>query len=492
MLNQKGEAVVEVHFERFIQENPPVKGWFEWLKKKNEKTAGTYLKVFYHYFEGLKEEKKFTNVGALLEDHKIAKKNDDEYRHNDFLKSYLFDTDVGTKTESYRRQVLSAVRSFYEFNRLPLVKEKVDLRTKNDKVLTEQKLSRKGMSLEEVKTLVNYMKIREKAISLMLMSSGMGMNEFLEFNECHCDPEYVKKKGHYCISVRTMQQLEKINRGEQEPIIKIEFPARKSNANPYYTFIGKDAIDHFNLYLKCRKQLVEENPRLKGENLTPEWQEGQPFFISNFGNAYSDKDYRSAIQNYKKQLGFGGRQLTPHNFRDVFKTLCSHAGVDDKISEFFIGHSLDSYGYNQLASMFPEDIVKEYKKVEPELNFISKGRATTKELKELQQKVEVDAERISELNRSVFKREDIIERLLENERTKESQIQALTKNGEAKERRITELSEQIQKIKTQMEMTSDTLKWVLKNVLERLMKFVPEDEGLKELYEALRVKAKEA
>jgi len=77
------------------------------------------------------------------------------------------------------------------------------------------------------------------------------------------------------------------------------------------------------------------------------------------------------VRVLKKQSGLLDREFTPHTCRDIFKTECDHAGVKDNISEFFIRHALDKYGYNRLDKMYAKDFEKEYAKVEPALNIYS-------------------------------------------------------------------------------------------------------------------------
>lgn len=363
---------------------------------------------------------------------------------------------------------MSTIRVFYEMNRVPLTKEKFDLKVKNDKVYKMKKIAEEGMSLDEVKTMISAMKIREKAVALILMQSGMGMEEFSQFNECHCDPDY--ENGHYCQSVSVMKQLK-----NNEPLIKIEFPQRKSNPNEYYTFIGKDAIEHLKLYLKYRKAQVKKKPKEKWGNVTPEWQAGQPIFLSNSLNAFADHEFRAIMRTVKKQLGYADKKFTPHSFRDVFKSCCSHAGVSDLFSEFFMGHKLDEYGYNQVHKLFKNGVKKEYLKAEPYLNFISNSKIDSEKLKQLNERVQIGTDKIQALNGKLDSREDLIDQLVQN--------------GKHKDTEIKQLSQRIEELEKSVKVSNLVYPNIIANITERLPEW-EEKEDLREMHDMMRKKAR--
>ena len=379
----------------FVESNPCVKKWLVEKARRSKGTASLYEHNIYHYCMWLKENTEFKDMQSLLDDFKAKKREGEEYEHIDLAKAFVLNDSMKLKSKSYRQNSLSAIRSFYEYNRCALPKEKVDLTVKEvDVQRVREKLGLKPMTLKDLEQLIAPMKIKEKAMLTIIVQSGMGVGEFTkQFNVCTCRKEWLRNNGHVCEPAKVMRQLK-----EEVHPIKIDIVGRKKNPRPYFTFIGTDGIELLKRYLvfrailinKARKRLQEleekvrkghklssadqktlVNYRRKLGVLTPEWSPGQPIFISNQISAYSIQSLQSMVKLYKRVSGLSDREFTPHTCRDIFKTECAHAGVKNTLSEFFIGHTLDKYGYNKLNEMYPEDFVKEYLKVEPALNIIT-------------------------------------------------------------------------------------------------------------------------
>lgn len=381
--------------QEFVNNNPCVKKWLNEKARKSKGTARQYSNKIFHYFLWLRENKGIEEMQTLLDEHKRLKMEGREYEHLRLVKDYLLNGKMALKGLNTRNLALSVIRSFYEDNECALPKKKIDLIiTEVDSQRVREKLALKPMTLRDVEKLISPMKIREKAEMVILLQSGMGEGEFVnQFNICKCRKEYVRRNGHVCEPSKIMKQLR-----EGRERIKIVFVGRKKNRKPYFTFIGKDAVELLKRYLKFREALiikaqdrlkvleekersgktlrkwevdVLENLRRKLQALTPQWSDGQPIFLSNMLNPIDEQKIQRDVRAYKKLTGLMNREFTPHTFRDIFKTECAHAGINDAMSEYFIGHSLDPLDYNKLDKMYPEDFVKEYAKVEPALNIIS-------------------------------------------------------------------------------------------------------------------------
>jgi len=394
---------MEKNRREFVESNPSVKNWLLQKAKRSEETASQYCYLIYRYRLWLKEHKGYQNMQSLLEDYKKKKKQGSEYDHIDFLKEYMFNGNMILKAISYRQQNLSAIRGFYKFNRCALPDEKIDLTvTESDNQKAREKLGLKPMTLKDMRSLVSPMKIRDRAMMLILLQSGMGIGEFTkQFNICTCRKEWLEKHEHVCEPYKVMKQIQ-----EGTCPVKIEFVGRKSNKKPYHTYIGKDAVEALKQYFTFRTTLIKttrkrietleekakteglsswekhafSNYRQKMAYLTPEWTPSQPIFMSNRFNSVNDKTIQAIVRNHRRAMGLTDREFTPHTCRNIFKTECAHVGVDNTISEFFIGHALDPYGYNRLDKMYPDDFLKEYLKVEPTLNIISgEGDTITKD-----------------------------------------------------------------------------------------------------------------
>jgi hypothetical protein len=161
--------------------------------------------------------------------------------------------------------------------------------------------------------------------------------------------------------------------------------------------------------------------------ITPELKEGEPIFITNQLTPIREHNIQASIRILKKQTGLLDREFTPHTCRDLFKTACHHTGVDPLISEYWIRHRLDAYGYDQLDKLHPEDFEREYMKVVGELNVISRMERIAqqeevsqlkdqlRQLQEFKQKMETELlghlELIKDLNNE--DREVYLEHLIE-------------------------------------------------------------------------------
>jgi len=349
-------AIVKPFREKFVRDNPEVEKWLLDKARKSVFTRQVYEHHIYHYFRWLKA-KGFATARELLDNYRGLKKENREYEHIDLAKEYLLTGRLSTKSYKFREQSWRAIRSFYEFNRCPLPREKVDLTISEvDEKRLREKQGLEVMTLEDVKKLIAPAKIRDKAMLLILLHSGMRIGEFVDqFNT-----EEVKS---------VLKQLR-----EGKCPIKINLIASRHNRPQYFTFIGRDAIDALKDYLNWRR---DETGR--------EIKDGEPLFISQKRNPANRQVIERQIRVLKRQTGLTNREFTPHTFRDIFKTECSHRGVKDIISEFFIGHTLDALGYNQLDKLYPKDFETEYAKVEPALNIISFKQAISEdELRKIQ------------------------------------------------------------------------------------------------------------
>lgn len=434
--------------KEFVGQNPTVKNWLEELTRKSKGTAINYGCQFYNYWLWLKE-KGYVNLEQLLDEYKQLKRKGEEWRHIELIKAYIF-KEKAYKSQGNRDMVVYSVRSWYKYNRCELPREKIDTTiTEFDRQRLRETLSLKPMTLEDFRILISPMKVREKATTLILLQSGMGVGEFCyQFNVCTCREDWLRNgNGHVCEPVKVMEQLRK-----GKSLIKIELVGRKSNPRPYHTYIGRDAIEELKRYLRFRSELIlnarkrfkeleeleatgrymkkDEKKQLKRyrkvlPHLTPEWTHGEPIFISNRLNPIKPANIEAFVREYKKVTGLSNKQFTPHNARDLFKTECSHKGVRDIISEFWYGHSLDAYGYNQLDRLYPEDFEREYLKVEESLNILS----------HVLPKAEVD--KVKEENRILKERlgmlEKVVKQLVEKTKPSEEEFEARLKEHSKQE-----------------------------------------------------------
>jgi len=349
------ESKVKPFREKFVRENPEVEKWLVEKARRSKYTRKVYEHIIYHYFQWLKSKRGFADAKQLLDDYKALKKESREYEHIDIAKEFLFNGKLGTQSYVYRNQVWRTIRSFYESNRCSLPKEKIDLTISEvDEKRLREKTGLEPMRLEDVKKLIGPAKIKYKTVILVLLQSGMRVGEFCEqFNTDEAK--------------NVLKQLR-----EGKCPIKINLIASRKERPQYFTFIGRDAVDALKEFLNVRGEVKE----------------GEPIFLTQMGKPITGKLIDKQVQVLKRQTGLVKKDFTPHTLRDIFKTECSHQGVKEAISEFFIGHALDKLGYNQLDKLYPRDFEIEYAKVEGAFNIISFKAGLVTRLDRLRQQLE--------------------------------------------------------------------------------------------------------
>jgi integrase len=141
---------------------------------------------------------------------------------------------------------------------------------------------------------------------------------------------------------------------DQAPPVKVDLFGRKRHRKPYSTFIGSDSLEHL---------------RVLGPKGFP--------------------DYTSMAKNLKqaaRRLGEKGllknpdlRSWHPHALRHSFETEASHAGVKAEIRDYFLGHvSGIQWIYNHRDEIHPEDLVIEWRRIEPYVS-LNPGEAVLRE-----------------------------------------------------------------------------------------------------------------
>jgi len=146
--------------------------------------------------------------------------------------------------------------------------------------------------------------------------------------------------------------------------IRVDLPGRKQgrNVRPFYTFIGRDAIDAIAVWLRMRPDDAE----------------------TIFTNQFEEPITRKAIRNYwtrklhrlglivKPQPWIKGYRYgkNPHELRDLFRSRWQKSGRAPEAAEFFMGHVIDPNEYNK-AFMDENYARMEYRRAEKWLNILS-------------------------------------------------------------------------------------------------------------------------
>lgn len=285
----------------------------------------------------------------------------------------------------YIGQVYATIRGFFAHNRCELPRDKGFTTTGEVPPVLGM------LTIEEIKTVVQYVKPIYKAVFLCLFQSGMDQASF----------KYWSENGY-----KTLIEALK----EDPKVIKIDFPnrpkIRKKVEKPFHTYIGTDAIDALKRWLEIRPDDTTDiftnqfKRQLKNSSLRGTWQ-------------YSLK--KLGIIKMKRQ-GYTGNRYGKniHEMRDVFRSVWEKTPANKNVVEFMMGHTIDPLNYNK-ACRDTDWTEQEYLKALPWLNIMSGGaemKAVEDELIEKDTRIEELEAEIARLKESPVDKEELFEELL--------------------------------------------------------------------------------
>lgn len=269
---------------------------------------------------------------GLVEFHKVSR----DYEVLDAVQDYVRSL---KGRESYKRLVYSALRSFFLHNRVPLPQDRSFV-VDGDKPRVVGSLT-----VGEVKRVLDSCNECYRAMFLCMFQGGMGFGEVTYW------------------SIHGWDSLKRQLGREVYPI-RIDLPGRKRSRNkrPFYTFIGRDAVDALSIWLRMRPKGAES------------------IFVNQFGKAIKPAVARAYWTRHLVRLGLiekpdGADSSTrygknPHELRDLFRTRWQKSEADPLAAEFFMGHIVDPNGYNK-AFRDQDYAEKQYLLAETWLNIIS-------------------------------------------------------------------------------------------------------------------------
>lgn len=151
----------------------------------------------------------------------------------------------------------------------------------------------------------------------LMLHCGWGIGEFFQFNSA----------GNW-ESVRAWHQTD-----PSAPYYRIDFHGRKSNNQPFYSLIPHNVIGEI-IDSGVKTPFLTFDGKYSGRVLDAE----------NYHN--SEVCLNSAFKRALKrtQIKVEGR-LSPHDFRDTFRTECTLRNLPYEVGEFCLGHTVDQRGY---------------------------------------------------------------------------------------------------------------------------------------------------
>jgi integrase len=339
-------------------------------KYGNGRTRTLYLESLKGYFAWLRGQGVQLSPDAMVEDNLKAvyesKATDvtTKRRHLEYLDRYVNDylLKKGLR-ERTRLARYAAVSQFYERNDSPLFGD--------FEVSREEAIQPAAPLLtSDIRSVLKALPVSDRTPLLLEWQSSVEVNRVLGFRWGLFE-EALSGQGPACVRLY----------------------GRKRHKQGYSTFVGRDSVESLKVY---RAGWVGKFGREPGAD--------DLIFIGKRGGVdaswLNDVLKRTAARLKREGLIENGnpRSWHSHSLRHSFSTECSHANVKPEVREYWMGHiSGVAYVY-QHPELHEEDMVREYRKVEP---FLSLNQTETTLRGEFEEERMSWVKEIQELKRQV-------------------------------------------------------------------------------------------
>lgn len=322
-----------------IEEYSTVKNWLSRLAPSTQETQLSYFNRFMKWLMVEGGSFKDYTPDQLIEYQRNAD-NGSRYDMVDLAQRYVRDKPgrINTKNTRYFN-----IRSFFAHNRCELPRDP------GFKVRSTKPPIQGTLTPEEIKKVILSCNPAYQAAYLVMFQGALDHQMFIYWNT-HGFEDLVK-------------QLK-----SSPDIVKIELPGRKRNRNikPYYSFIGRDAIEALENWFQLRPENAEA------------------IITNQFGKGLRSYDLKNYWLRHLRKIGIveqekgrpyvdrTGKNL--HEMRDVYRSLWSKSPANHIVCEYVMGHQIDELGYDK--SFRDVDYYRsEYLKAVPYLNLLSRGEA---------------------------------------------------------------------------------------------------------------------
>jgi integrase len=342
--------------------------------KKHPNTLTAYAGTLFTFFRWLRVRKDLKVTGEELlnlhSQHRGSKSIEDRRWGLRLALEFSRDNpDLKSCSDRYRYQLFNVVKQFFDTFETPL--------SSADNIygkVAKRKFRPKQISVDDAKRMLGYFNVRDRAILLVMLQSGMAIGDVLnKFSPM-------------------LQELKAALQGKAKRF-RVDFSERKGNDFQYFTFISQDALDELKKWLMLRESWLEgkSDPgtifiskpiALHGQK---QCNAGRPLTVLSF-----EVNFIRVVRKVK--MKDGPWSVTPHMFRKLFKTesRAPERNVDQDIVEFMMGHSsgIQAVGgvYDKTPELHSEIVEKEYSKLEPYLNLYS-GRVADSRFTDVDRKV---------------------------------------------------------------------------------------------------------
>jgi integrase len=298
----------------------------------------------------------------------IEANSENPYLVLDLLQEFLNQRRLAKKTNE---RLYTAVRSFFEWNRVPLPRARFKIRGFKPPATPK-------LTYDDVRAIIQAANLRDRSLILVKWMALM-------------DNEEVARAGR--------EQADSIVRQlkDGQVPVRINCPGRKATENEvaFYTFFGKDAVDALVEYFEKERGW----PRA-GEPIWPD-KFGKPLSVAAVGDLWLRLTRR--IGRVPKRQGSVGIRYgyNTHECRDIARSLLHTRGHADNFdldcAEFWMGHTsrLDPNKYDKFY-MDQEYMRSQYKLAEKYLNIIS-GTISRQAEEKTKEQISLLQEQVKEL-----------------------------------------------------------------------------------------------
>jgi len=257
----------------------------------------------------------------------------------------------------------SIIRSFFVYNDLVLPRSKLTLR--GGKPMTIARLTP-----DVLRQIIMAAKPRDQSFLLFKFHSLQDTNRML----------WINRQGWSQIKPQLEQGgWRDRNNKLWENVIRIDIPLeRKGNPKPFFTFIGKEAVE------ALRKHIS-----IQGEP--------DPIIWRGLGTEVAMRKMMLALS---RRIGIVPRQpkafdksarygYNLHEMRDVAKSLWHESGADLLVADFCMGHTVDALGYDKVYQLSPDYAVRQFKTAEPYITLteVKTTRESTRDMQDLKDRL---------------------------------------------------------------------------------------------------------
>lgn len=271
--------------------------WFDYINAK-PRTKETYITSIKQYieFNGMSLSKLLKEAEDDIRNGVLGRQRKIKHRLIDFKAS------LSDKSDNTVHSYMSAVRSFYESQEIDMPKQK---RYNRIPILKENKFL--GMERSEIKRVLKYANVRDKAITLLISSSGAAANELVN----------ITKEDFY-------------NGLDRETGICTFYIRREKTGGDYHTYCTPETSAAIQEYLNTRE---DDLPWLF-VGYIKETREAVKLNTNSVGSIFRRLASKTGNEG---EFGFYNK-IRSHNFRKFFETTMMEEGCPRWAAEYMMGH----------------------------------------------------------------------------------------------------------------------------------------------------------